>query len=520
MTQPGAATPPDTFVADGLGKSFGSLAALKDVSLAVTPGQVHAVMGANGSGKSTLVKVITGAYRPDRGRLVIGGSVHPGWTSPVQARDRGIAVVHQEAPLIGTLSIRDMVALHRGYEQTPYGRISWRRTDRQVRDLLAAFDLRLPTSTLCSALSDAQRSTLALALALGEHGMSLLILDEATAAIPEDEAESFLARVDRVAQSGISVLMVTHRIAEARRHASVATVLSAGSVVYQGPLDAVSDDEIIGFMVADRPAGGPRRAPAAARGRPARAQDAGPPGVAPEGRPHLVEVTGLAGGQLTGATFAIGPGEIVGACGLPDSGVLDLPMLLSGAMRAGGGQVTVDGRRLAAGFGPAAAIEAGIAMLPRDRSRDGAVRTLSMRDNMTMVVSRRYWHRRKEELSAIRAMIDRLNIAPPDPQAMQGRLSGGNQQKVILAKWLLSNPRLLILDDPTYGIDPASRQVLFGAVRDRVAQRDMCALLLSTEPEQIARVCDRVLAFQHGRIAAELDGSAITDEAVARWATI
>jgi ABC-type sugar transport system ATPase subunit len=519
MTQPGAATP-DAFAADGLGKSFGSLAALKDVSLTVTPGQVHAVMGANGSGKSTLVKVITGAYRPDRGRLIIGGSEHLGWTSPVQARDHGIAVVHQEAPLIGTLSIRDMVALHRGYEQTSYGRISWRRTDKQVRDLLAAFDLRLPTGTLCSALSDAQRSTLALALALGEQGMNLLILDEATAAIPEDAAESFLARVDKVAQTGIRVLMVTHRIAEARRHASIATVLSAGSVVYQGPLDAVSDDEIIGFMVAGRPADGQGRACVAAPSGPVRGPDEAAADAAAPRRKHLVEVTGLSGGQLAEATFAIAPGEIVGACGLPDSGVLDLPLLLSGAMRADGGRVIVGDRRLAAGYGPAEAIDAGIAMLPRDRSRDGAVRTLSMRDNMTMVVCRRYWRHRKEELAAIRAMIDGLNIAPPDPRAMQGRLSGGNQQKVILAKWLLSNPRLLILDDPTYGIDPASRQVLFSAVRERVARGDMCALLLSTEPEQIARACDRVVAFQRGRIAAELDGGAISDEAVARWATI
>jgi ribose transport system ATP-binding protein len=534
MTGADAAGLPAAFAADKLDKNFGALAALKDVSLSVSPGQIHAVMGANGSGKSTLVKMITGAYRPDRGRLVIGGFAHSGWASPVEARQAGIAVVHQEAPLIGTLSVRDMVALHQGWERTPYGRISWRRTDRRVRDLLAAFDLRLPTSTLCSALSDAERATVALALALGEQQTRLLVLDEATAAISADEAESFLTRIDRVARAGTGVLMVTHRIGEARRHASFVTVVSAGSVAYQGRLDAVSDNEIISFMVADRrtSARGRRDGEAASAGTAAPPAGGRAPGPGPVAGaavtadaavargPHLVEVRNLAGGRLAGANFTIAPGEVLGVCGLPDSGVQDLPQLLSGGMAAAGGEVIVSGRRLAAGYGPAEAIEAGIAMLPRDRSRYGAVLTLSMRDNMTMVVCSRYWHHRKDEMAAVRGMIDTLNIAPPDPSVMQGRLSGGNQQKVILAKWLMSSPRLLILDDPTYGIDPASRHVVFSTVRDYVTQQNMCALLLSTEPEQIARASNRVLAFRQGQIAAELTGPALTDEAVARWAAM
>jgi ribose transport system ATP-binding protein len=538
---PGADTAgaPPALAIEAVGKNFGTLAALRQVSLAVSPGQIHAVMGANGSGKSTLVKVITGAYRPDRGRLVVAGSARDGWASPVEAREAGIAVVHQEAPLIGTLPVRDMVALHRGWERTRYGRISWRRTDRRVRDLLAAFGLNLPTSTRCAALSDAQRATVALALALGEQQTQLLVLDEATAAISADEAESFLTRVDRVAAAGTGVLMVTHRIGEARRHANMVTVLSAGSVAYQGQLDAVPDEEIIGFMVADRRTSGlpaSRRRlsgeadslavgtrPVAVQGPAKRAAtqlSATGGSSSATGEPCLVEVRDLEGGRLAGTTFMIAAGEILGACGLPDSGVEDLPLLLSGGVAAAGGEVIVAGRRLTAGYGPAEAIAAGIAMLPRDRSRDGAVPTLSMRDNMTMVVCGQYWRHRKDEMTVINGMIDTLNIAPPDPSVMQGRLSGGNQQKVILAKWLLSNPKLLILDDPTYGVDPASRQVVFSMVRDYVARHGVCALLLSTEPEQIARASDRVLAFRQGRIAAELTGMDITDEAVARWAAM
>jgi ribose transport system ATP-binding protein len=538
MTGAGAAGIPGSFAAERLGKSFGPLAALRDVSLSVSPGQVHAVMGANGSGKSTLVKVITGAYRPDRGRLLVSETAREGWASPVDARQAGIAVVHQEAPLIGTLSLRDMIALHHGWERARYGRIYWRRTDRRVRDLLAAFDLRLSTSVRCSALSDAERATVALALALGEQQARLLVLDEATAAISADESETFLARVDRVASAGAAVLMVTHRIGEARRHASFVTVLSAGSVAYQGRLDAVSDEEIIGYMVADRhpqaaqrrngAAGGPGSGAQPAAVRVPRAVDAGrvaetgPAGATrpAASREPLVEVHDLSGGRLTGASFAIAAGEILGVCGLPDSGVQDLPLLLSGGLAAASGEVVVSGRRLPAGYGPAQAIDAGIAMLPRDRSRDGAVLTLSMRDNMTMVVCDRYWHHRRKETAAVRGMIETLSIAPPDPSVMQGRLSGGNQQKVILAKWLLSSPKLLVLDDPTYGIDPASRNVVFSTVRDYVARENMCALLLSTEPEQIARASDRVLAIRQGRIAAELVGAAITDEAVARWAAM
>lgn len=499
------------FRVEGLSKRFGALAALTDVTFSVGVGEIRALMGANGSGKSTLVKVATGNYHPDAGAIQLGEFSTDGWRSPLEARRSGIAVVHQEAPLIGNMTVLDMVSLHRGYSLSAYGRISWRKTRESVRKRLEAFGLEIDIAALCATLSDANRSLVALALSLDGSTNRLLVLDEATAAIPQDESDALLERVKELANNGTPVLMVTHRIPEVRKYASHVAVLAGGRLVYDGPTASVSDEELVELMVVGRRRAGSERQVGA--GGTSAVDRATPPG---DHAAAVAEIRGLRGGRdLQELTMSVRRGEVVGLCGLPDSGVLDVPGLLAGEVRPAAGEVMIDGKALPSRFGPGEAIATGIALVPRDRSRDGGVRYLSIRENMTLPVCGDFWHKSRAERARTASMIEMLDIRPPTEGTLFASLSGGNQQKVVLAKWLLTKPRLLILDDPTYGVDPGSRLILFEEVARRVALGEFSVLMLSTEPELLARHCSRVLAFRGGRVVAELAGSELTEESVA-----
>jgi ribose transport system ATP-binding protein len=503
--------------AQGISKSFPGTRALDRVDLSVGAGEVHALLGANGSGKSTLVKVLSGVYQPDEGELRVGDAVVPAIHSPNEAHALGIAVVHQESPLVDTLTVAECVALFRGYPTT-HGRIRWRAVRRDTRTLLDRFGIKVDPGTLAGLLSPAQRALVALAIALDRvsaqsNDVNLLVLDEVTASLPEDQAAEYLAQVGALASSGTPVLMVTHRLSELHELATHVTVLRDGRRVHHDVAGAVDDDALLRHIV-----GAEREATQAAVARVDRvaAVEQLWKGRHGAGSRNVLEVEHLAGELVRDVSFALRAGEIVGIGGLAESGVGELPLLLSGARRRTGGALRVDGRELPEGASPRAVIDAGLALLPADRLRSGGIASLSVRENVVLPDARSYWHRSGVERSTLRRLIDRLDVRPPSAAALFGSLSGGNQQKVLLGKWLLLGPSVIVLDDPTSGVDPGARETIFSILRE-AASEGLAVLLFSTELEQLVAMCSRVLVLRDGAVTTQLAGAELTRETVTKW---
>ncbi|HML36791.1 MAG TPA: sugar ABC transporter ATP-binding protein [Bacillota bacterium] len=499
---------------------FPGIKALKDVSLTFEPGNVHAVLGANGSGKSTLVKVLTGIYKPEKGAAIaIGDNSVSIIKDPSHARELGVRVVHQEAPLINSLSVAECIALFKGYPKNKIGKIMWKELYKYSNELLSFLNIDVDPKTLVSKLSSSERAMVAMAIAIGKEEEAketkLLILDEADASIPEDEAEHFLERVKRVAELGIPVIMVTHRLKAVKSTCSEASILNDGQVVYSGNLCDIDEDFIVKKML------------------PAKRADAADDGVdvnveklwsvinaaRPEAKENnVLEVNGLISEKLQGITFELRPGEILGIAGITDSGVSELPLILGGAVNRTAGDIVLDGKALPRKLSPRSVIDAGLSLVPSDRFRQGGVMTRTLRDNVLLPNEKRYYGRPKLIRETMETAIKVLDIRPPIPTMKFGKFSGGNQQKAIICKWLLMCPKVLVLDDPTYGVDPAARLKIFAAIRDSAAN-NVGVVVFSTEPEQLAFLCSRVLVLRKGKVVNELskEDNTLTRESIARW---
>jgi ribose transport system ATP-binding protein len=489
-------------------KAFAGKRVLDGVDIDVADGEIHALLGANGSGKSTLVKILTGVYQPDAGAVTIGGRSFGTIASPAEAGRLGIAVVHQDVPLIDTASIAECIALFRGYP-TRGGAIRWRTLRREVGEMLARFDARLDPDRLAGTLSPAERALVAIIIALDRvesAGLNLLVLDEVTASLPRDEAEPYLDHIAAIAARGIGVLMVTHRLAELRGRVGRMTILRDGRKVFAGPADSLEDAAIVAHMVGRDPV-----APEAARAaEPSAAPSAGTDGKA------ILTIDDLAVERLDGLSLTLRPGEIVGVAGLAESGIGELPNVLSGARPYRGGSIAVNGHGLPRRGDPRTSIRAGLAVLPADRLRSGGIATLSVSDNISLPDVDRYFLRPARERAMVGDVIARFDVRPPLRDTLFGRLSGGNQQKALLGKWLHLGPRVLVLDDPTSGVDPGAREKIFAILRS-VAADGVGILFFSTEPEQLAALCSRVLVLREGKVAAELAGTDLRHETISQW---
>jgi ABC-type sugar transport system ATPase subunit len=497
-------------------KTFPGTVALDDVSLQVGAGEVHALLGANGSGKSTLVKVLTGVYQPDAGSIEIGDRRVSSFGSPSEAGALGIAALHQDAPLVDTLTVTECIALFRGYP-TRGGRVQWRALRRETAELLARYDLAVDPGTLAGLLSPAERALVGLAIVLDRvrEGLRLLILDEVTASLPQDQAESFLARVDTLASEGTPVLMVTHRLEEVGAHAQRVTVLRDGQVVHSGLARDADEKTLVDHIVGARRDTGPSSIAAVPVGEDRK-------GAPFWGRRHppangaALEVDGLRGTLVTGAGFELQAGEIIGVGGRAEGGIAELPLLLSGAMSRSGGTIAVDGRPLPRWATPGDFIRAGLALLPGDRLRNGGIASLSVQENVLLPDARRYWHRRARQTAVLQELIARFDVRPPSADVLFGSLSGGNQQKVLLGKWLLLGPSVMILDDPTSGVDPGARETMFEVLRS-AASAGLAVLLFSTELEQLVEMCSRILVLRDGVIERELRDEDLNLPTVTKW---
>lgn len=484
-------------------RAFGATQALDSVSVSIAQGETHALLGENGSGKSTLVKILAGVYQGDSGTLTRRGEEHQAASmSPGSAEALGLRFVHQNPSTFPHMTVQENVAIGARFP-TRAGQIRWGELRKATRNLLAQYEIEAEPDTLLGELRPAAQTMVAVARALAdadESGDLILVLDEPTAALPEHEVEVLFNSLRRCVSRGHTIIYVSHRIEEVLSLADSVTVLRDGSHVITRPIAGLTEDQLVTYII----------------GR--SLESVFPPGSKPHSGDPVLEVEHLAGGPLRDVSFTAERGEILGIAGLLGSGRTELLRMIFGAYRYEGGDVRIAGR-LQKHPSPEAAIEAGIGYVPEDRHQDAAYLGLSVRENISITHVRRYWRTLHYDHAAERRdtkrSIESFAIRTSGPDELMSSLSGGNQQKAILARWMTMSPKVLLLDEPTQGIDIGARADLYESIRAAVEQ-GMTALLVSSDFEELANMADRVLVLGEGRIRTELHGPGIERDAIAR----
>jgi ribose transport system ATP-binding protein len=479
----------------GVHKSFNGVPVLHGVDLELRRGEVHALLGENGAGKSTLMKILQGVYPLDSGEIrVDGGVVRPGSTH--DARAAGIGMVFQEFSLVPTLSVAKNVFLGRE-PRLPGGLLDDGESVRRTRALFAQMGVELDPRAQVGSLSTAYWQLTEIAKALAQNAR-VLIMDEPTASLARHEAQALFALVGRLKAAGISIIYISHRMEEVYRVADRVTVLRDGRRVITAPLGDVSPAQLIEHII------GRRMSALAWQERP----------VDRSGTP-ILELRGLsAGPRVRDVSLRLYRGEILGLAGLMGSGRSELARCLFGIDRARAGQVLIDGRPVSL-TSPRAAIAAGLALIPEDRRAQGLVLDHSVRDNLLLpLLPGLHWgpllnDRRGSGIA--RSLIDRLRIRVANPGRPVRQLSGGNQQKVVIAKWLATDPSVLIMDEPTVGVDVGTKSEIVDTIRG-LADQGKAVIVISSELPELLAVSDRIVVLRAGAVDQELDRRDIPDE--------
>lgn len=484
-----------------LSKTFGDTRVLDDVRLSVRPGSIHGLLGQNGSGKSTLIKILAGFHTADSGVEASQDGIRV-QLSRGQALG-GLAFVHQDLGLVDELSVLENLAV--GRYRSRAGLVDWGAERRAARTLLDRFDIRTTTERSVAELSEVQRALVAIARAVDgierQGSPGLLILDEPTVYLPKDGVDRLFTTMRTVADSGTSVLFVSHQLTEVAEITDAVTVLRGGRVTASAPTASASTSQLVEWIV----------------GR--AVSDVYPSHPEPADDEPLLAVSGLTGREASGVDLAVRAGEVLGVTGLIGSGFEEVPYLLYGASKARSGRLTYGGRTTPVRrMTPARAIRDGMILVPGNRLRQSVAATLSVGANVEGPVFGRFARigliRARALGEHLRSLLRRYDVRPPDPVRLMGTLSGGNQQKAVVGKWLQTEPRVLLLHEPTQGVDVEARADVFRILAD-VIGAGAGAVLASSEFDDIARVCDRVLVFRHGEVVAELGGSGLTPEVIA-----
>ena len=497
--RPEATTP--TVAASGLSKSYGGVRALIDMDMAVEPGSIHAVVGENGAGKSTLMKILAGAVDPDEGAVRVDGET-VSFSSPADARRAGIGIVYQELSLFPDRSV--LANLYADHVPTRFGIVDRAAMLATARPVLDAIGLRSDPDTLVGELDLDERQLVEISRVLIERPR-LLILDEPNSALNEGESERLFEVLRELRASGVTMLYVSHRLEEVFAIADRITVMRNGRLAFTRDRADLSMADVVKGMVGS----------AQEELFPSRAER----GAAPisDDRDGLAIENLSAGDELQEVSFTARPGEIIGLAGLEGSGVATLLGLLYGTRHASTGSVRFpDGHELPGS--PNAAARRGISLVPADRRNQGLMLDRSVLRNVTLVsvgagAGQGGLLRPSTMLAATRRQIERLRIKVRDPQAPVSSLSGGNQQKVVLGKWLEVDPTVLLLDDPTRGVDVGAKHEIYLLIR-RLADEGRIVLFRSTELPELVGLADRILVFYRGQLALDLDGAGVTDHDV------
>jgi len=497
---PPASTGATPFLAAiGVTKSYGGVQALKGVSLSLEAGRVHGLVGANGAGKSTLIRVLAGLTRPDAGEVRIDGAP-VAIASPQDATALGLGFIHQELAFVPGMTVLENIMLGVPKKRR-LGMVDWAAIERDVAPIAKRVGITAPLRAGTKGLSTAENWLISICRALVRKAR-LIVMDEPTASLSASEAERLFAIIADLTASGVAILYVSHRLDEILRLCHRVTVFRDGRSVAEIGQDALSRAVLVEAIV-----GGETRPAETARGRTV-------------GRDAVLRVSGLARHpKVQGVSFDLHRGEVLGIGGLVGAGRTELARLIYGADRPEAGAMVLDGMPFAP-RSPGQAVAAGLGLVPEERRAEGLVLTKSVAFNLQIANLSRIIrapalplisHRRREASS--QQIVRDLAVKTRSIDTPVGRLSGGNQQKVVIGRWLLRGPKVLILDEPTRGVDIGSRGEIHRLLRD-LAAGGMSILVISSEPDELPDLCDRVLVMAEGRIVRELAGPSITRNSI------
>ncbi|RWQ42555.1 MAG: sugar ABC transporter ATP-binding protein [Mesorhizobium sp.] len=497
---------PALLAVEGVTKRFAGVTALSDVSLEVRPGEILGLLGENGAGKSTLLKILSGVMPPTSGRIVFDG-VEFAPHNPQDAKRLGIVTIYQELSLIPTLTVAENIFIGRA-PLGPLGLVSWRKMEEASRGIIARVGLDLDPATPVSALSVAEQQLVEIARALSLKSR-LIIMDEPTSALTETEVQKLMSIMGRLRKDGVAIMFVTHRLEEASAICDRMTVLRDGRLA--GHLDReggpIKLPKIIEKMVG--------RAASELYARPTLRDVAGDVRLSVRGLRTVRDPQAPHAIVLEGVDLDLKAGEILGVAGLVGSGRTELARAIFGADRIAGGTITLDGKSIAPAS-PADAIALGIGLVPEDRKHQAIFAALGILTNFSIAALGRYSNaagfmterREREALASYRRTLS-IRMASPE-QPIEG-LSGGNQQKVILARWLARDPKVLIVDEPTRGVDVGAKAEVH-QILVQLAARGIAIMMISSELPEVLAVSDRIVTMRRGRITGEMPGIEATEE--------
>jgi len=478
-------------------KIFGGTTALDHVSIDVEPGEVRALVGQNGCGKSTLIKILAGYHVPEPGTSVTVGGQELAFGDGTASEAAGLRFVHQDLGLVANLDAVDNMALGQGYITNATQTISWRKERAEARDALAALGYEINIGVPVAALQMSERTAIAIARAMSTRGTppKMLILDEPTANLPAAEAQRLYALVKRVAASGVAVLFVSHHFDEVFEMADSVTVLRDGKFIITRPVAGLTEEQLIEYVV----------------GR--KLEDADHAGEARPHGPAVIDLQGISGRTVRDMSLTVHRGEVVGIAGITGSGREEVASLVFGG-HGHSGVITVDGEVLPQSR-PDISIDRGVALVPAERHANAALMDQTLRENITIVNPGHHmtlgFLRRRPEKSDVQTWLERLDVRPPVTEFTMTQLSGGNQQKVVIARWLRQEPKVLILDEPTQGVDVGAKADIHRMV-DEAAAQGTAVIVASTDHEELVRVCDRVVIMRRGRAAEIIERSRLTPD--------
>ncbi|WP_460774533.1 sugar ABC transporter ATP-binding protein [Microbacterium sp. GXF7504] len=497
--------PPARLDVRGLSKTFGSTRVLHDIAFDVRPGEIHALVGQNGSGKSTIAKVLSGLYSPDPGSVVaIDGHPFRLPVRPDESRERGMAVVHQSLGLLPGFSVLENMRIGRLRPRGVLRWIDWRTERAAAGAVFERIGRRVDLDAPVASLHEEDRATVAIARALqdAEAGSGLIMFDESTRALSRRALEHFFTLLHEIVATGTAVLMITHRLEEVLDAADRVTVLRDGRAVVSGaPVAGMDEAELTRIILG-------------------RTVDTGALRHTPDlDDSDTARVTGLTGRKVQALELTIRRGEVVGLTGIAGSGYDEVPGILSGATPGRAGTLELAGRTTELrGLTPGSAIAAGVGLLPEGREVAGLAMGLTVSENISFPHTAR---RRAsllprtgtDERTRAGEWIERLDVRPPRAEAAVNTFSGGNQQKVLLAKWLSMDPELLVLHEPTQAVDVGARRIIVDAIH-AAAEAGTRVVVAGADENELALLCDRVLVFEDGGVVRELVGPLTPDDIV------